>query len=1097
MPERILKVEASAGSGKTYRLTLEFLTQLFRALAPFGKTEIPPAQLRQIISGILAITFTKKAANEMKSRILQRLKELALRREGFAVGEESVRFTGRLIRESRVPEKRMMDRSNQIVEALLAGYDDFHVKTIDSLMSAIIQVLSPDLGLPPDFEIEVDASIQLKSAVTAFIESESNERWPQVEAFLEDIRSFQGLRQWRLDATMADSIIQLFNLALRQHEPIIPEDGTAARIKLEEQYRRLTADLERLLAILDEEPREKGKNVHVSGTFVRAPFMENLRQLVERNGGNRVIDALTSSTFFAKEDPGELLHRACPPDYRQRFVSIYAQGQASLAGYLHLLSSYRTVHFRNFFTRFLEFWKKDRRVLFVEEFSKTLYSRLSDWKEEAYPYLYLKLSDRYRHFLFDEFQDTSELQFKALSPIIDEILSSEKHATLFLVGDRKQAIYRWRGGNADLMDEELLAREIPAVGHVSQSGFSTTLAENWRSGREIVDFNNRFWEPDHIRQTVEPGYLEDAVARNFAAARQQVPEERQAEKGYVSISIRIADRNREENDEEEPDVEEEELIRLLGTIETVRDAGYRYQDIAILTRENKQSRRIIQFLNSRNIHSLSDESLFLSTNPEVNEIIAFLRFLDFPPDDLNFYNFIRGEIFGREFERRFPEEAGGFTDDRLIDRSAGTPAYKVFRETCPRAWEDLIEPFFRAVGFLPPYDLVADFTQTFRLYENFQGSSQFILTLSEMLHQLEKDQVHSIAAFVDEWERMLEGLNEYAIETPRHSSAIRVSTIHKAKGLEFPVVILPLFGGRGGRSLPVFLDRGELYQVTKEYAALNPHLRSLYQAELTKNTIDELNLLYVAFTRAQKALFVSGVIPRSGTARKKNPFPSFPGFAAIIASHPLMQTDPSTEKLEFIEGEFDVREVAADKQETPFSFAITSKRIATRDWQRDYLVFAESTFQSRKEKEAIAHGEKIHRILARLDSAENVEELSSRLGLLAGEDGLEGQSLVRMVEFFRREDVFRFFRKDRGRDYAEKEVALNRKTGVEYKRIDRVLIGPDTVTILDFKTGSESKPDHTRQLSAYAEALKPLFAGMEFKAFLLYIDRNEVTEVSC
>ena len=1097
MPERILKLEASAGSGKTYRLTLEFLAQLFRAIAPFGEKEIPAGQLRQFISGILAITFTNKAANEMKSRILQRLKELALLREGFAAGKESVRFFGRLARESRISEKGMSNRSNQIVEALLSSYDDFHVKTIDSLMSSIIKVISPDLGLPPDFEIEVDAARKLKTAVTAFIENESNIRWPQIEAFLRDIKTFQGLRQWHLDETMAEYVIRLFELALRQDDPISPIAGDGIKTKLEEQYRRLTSDLERLLAILDEEPREKGKNIHVSGTYVRSPLIENLKQIVGRSGGSRVIDPLISSPFFAKENPGELLHRRCPPEYRQRFVSIYEQSQSSLAGYIRLLSLYRTVHFRNFFARFLDFWKKDRKILFVEEFSKTLYARLSEWKEEAYPYLYLKLSDRFRHFLFDEFQDTSELQFKALSPLIDEILSSEKNATLFLVGDRKQAIYRWRGGNADLMDEEILTREIPAIAHISPDGFSSTLTENWRSGREIIEFNNRFWLPDNIRQTVEPGFLQEAVAKNFSGAQQCVPEERQGEAGFVSISIRIAEKNRDETDEEESEGEEEALQYLLENIDSALARGYRHQDIAILTRENKQSRRIIQFLDSHSISSLSDEALFLSANAEVKEIIAFLRFLDFPPDDLNFYSFLGGGIFGREFRRRFPAEADQFTDRRFIDRGAGEPLYKIFRKTCPRAWEDLIEPFFRAVGFLPPYDLVADFTQAFRVYENFPESSQFILTLGEMLHQLERDQVNSITAFIDEWEQMLAGVREYAIETPRYSSAIRVSTIHKAKGLEFPVVILPLLGGRGRQPFPVFLDRGEIYHIPKEYAALDPGLRSLYQAELAKNFIDEFNLLYVAFTRAQKALFVSGVIPRPGTVPKKKSFPPFPGFGGVIARHPLCRLAPDSPKMEFVEGRFDARAVSESPPSPPPPFAIASKRISTRNWQHDYLVFAESVFQSRREKDAIRRGEKIHRILARMETCGNREELASRLAVSSREEGLDEETEARLAEFLFRNDVFPFFQKGERRVFTEKEVVLNREAGAEHRRIDRLLAGPDQVTIIDFKTGSEKSPEHPVQLAAYAEALRPLFPGMTFKAFLLYVDRDEVTEVAC
>ena len=126
--------------------------------------------------------------------------------------------------------------------------------------------------------------------MTAFIENESNTRWPQVEAFLKDIKTFQGLNQWHLDETMAEYVIRLFELALRQHDPISPVAGDEIKTKMEEQYCRLTADLERLLAILDEEPREKGKNIHVSGTYVRSSLIENLKQIVGRSGDSRVID---------------------------------------------------------------------------------------------------------------------------------------------------------------------------------------------------------------------------------------------------------------------------------------------------------------------------------------------------------------------------------------------------------------------------------------------------------------------------------------------------------------------------------------------------------------------------------------------------------------------------------------------------------------------------------------------------------------------------------------------------------------------------------------------------------------------------------------
>lgn len=160
-------------------------------------------------------------------------------------------------------------------------------------------------------------------------------------------------------------------------------------------------------------------------------------------------------------------------------------------------------------------------------------------------------------------------------------------------------------------------------------------------------------------------------------------------------------------------------------------------------------------------------------------------------------------------------------------------------------------------------------------------------------------------------------------------------------------------------------------------------------------------------------------------------------------------------------------------------------------------MFAESTFQSRREKEAILRGERIHRILARLEACGNREELASRLDVSARQEGLDDGTAARLAEFLRRDDVFPFFRKDERRVFTEKEVVLNREAGPEHRRIDRLLAGPAEVTIIDFKTGSEKSPEHPRQLADYAEALRPLFTGRTFKAFIFYIDRNEVTEVAC
>ncbi len=164
----------------------------------------------------------------------------------------------------------------------------------------------------------------------------------------------------------------------------------------------------------------------------------------------------------------------------------------------------------------------------MEEFSQTLARLFARWSEEAFPYLYLKMSDRFRNFLFDEFQDTSTLQFKALAPLIDEVLSREKNASLFIVGDRKQAIYRWRGGNSELMEESLLREQVPAIDNLSRGTFSSTLGANWRSRRAIVDFNNRFWDPEAISRISGDGVLQQAIGEQFQGLTAGAPRERGA-----------------------------------------------------------------------------------------------------------------------------------------------------------------------------------------------------------------------------------------------------------------------------------------------------------------------------------------------------------------------------------------------------------------------------------------------------------------------------------------------------------------------------------------------------------------------------------------
>ncbi len=290
--------------------------------------------------------------------------------------------------------------------------------------------------------------------------------------------------------------------------------------------------------------------------------------------------------------------------------------------------------------------------------------------------------------------------------------------------------------------------------------------------------------------------------------------------------------------------------------------AYEYSDIAVLVRKNDQVRAIIRRLGRKDkrISSISDQSLMLDSNPRVAEIIAFLRFLDYPPDDLNFFSFVAGGIFQAAAKTRFGEEMNAFSEKLFIGCQG--PFYKLFQEKFPETWKGLIEPFFQSVGFLPPYDLFSDFTQVFSVYENFSGDTPFFLALGDALHGAERDGGSSIAGFLRQWREMDEEHATPTVTIPENTPGVRVLTMHQSKGLEFPAVIVPLndSGGRGDDSL--HWDREGLFYINGDLALAHPGLKERYEQENCRGSMDLLNLLYVAFTRAREALFVPVAVRR-------------------------------------------------------------------------------------------------------------------------------------------------------------------------------------------------------------------------------------------
>ena len=1106
MAENILKYEASAGSGKTYQLTFEFLRRLLLLFRLVSKSNVLLSdETARLLGSVLAITFTNKAANEMKERILQRLKQFALTPVGKLLDKEPADFLEKLAAAVAIPRERIQVMAGQILEILLASFDEFNVKTIDSLMSSIIKVIAPDLNLPADFEIALDIGPELQEATRLFLDREISRAWPEVEALLRDLQSTEGLRLWRLDEKIVAVIIQLFHLVLRQDTEPQPVDSASLGRQKDAHWQRLAEELRQLYPIMTEAPQQKGRCAHLNGGLVREGLLQTLAKMASadgRAGPERLLDEAISGTFFSKTSAEPFLRKGCPEEYRRRFSAAFANTRSALADYLFTLSLFKVSHFQNFFIRFWGWWQQGRKRIFVEEFSKKIHSRLVDWQQNAFPYIYLKLSDRFWHFLFDEFQDTSELQFKALATLVDEVLASRQQASLFIVGDPKQAIYRWRGGNAALMEESELKKELPTIAHLAPEGFTRTLEENWRSSPAVIEFNNRFWDAAAISRITENEYLAAAIGRNFARSQQRIPKGSTRAEGYVEITIRSPEEGQSE-EEERPDLDDLLMSELLKQVQRAAASGFDYSQMAILTRKNSGCRRIVRALldNQPAIDCFADQFLSLSSHPLIQEIIAFLRFLEFPPDDLSFYSFIRGQIFYQAAQPLESAELATFTDDFLLSgrgRPWRRPLYKLFQQACPVLWSRLIESFFQSVGFLPAYDLLSDMSQIFRFFEHFPDSASYFLTLADLLHGLEKKNINSLASFLQHWRELDESPNPPTIAMPETGSGVRVMTMHQAKGLEFPVVIVPIGHSRERHDLPIVFHQGRVHHLNRKSAAIQPQLGEMYQAEIEKSTIDELNLLYVAFTRAREWLLVPVVRRRPRSSPKDGELKRFSDFTHIIARHPL--TRPEADKPD---GKFCLgtpKPSKSDDQEhvpPPKELRPQSKRILSRDWQKEFLVFADTPSPRREEKKAMDRGERMHRLLARIGQLADPLQAEALVSRLAVEEGLTPAEAGLIGRFICQERVWPFFHAGGMEILCEKEIALAAPLGSEYRRIDRIMVSAAELTLVDFKTGQEKNDGHLRQIKEYAAALRPMFPGRRCRSFLLYIDLGDVCEVPC
>jgi len=1031
-------VEASAGSGKTYALASRYLKLL---LDPRHPLEYVPLRT------ILAITFTNKAMIEMKERILEFLKKIAL--DAYDSKEEKQA----LLEQLGLNPDFAREKAALVMDFLIDRYNFFQVQTIDSFINTLLLGSALNIDRSASFTIKRDYMESLAFCLDLTIEyaAENEDVYSFLEEFLEHYLFVENRNGWFPKQDILELVQSLFRLRNKYGRPFKIYPGKSSEvISAKKNIYKKIKDIREDLP----EGFNASAGKHILG------FLEK---------SNEIFDISDLPAALRKKEPPLNKGKTCSAQFSDLWQDVFS----GLKNLVELDSRVAYKPYIRVFNNLISFFQtvsKKEDVLFLEELNRTARSLFGN-DGITVAELYYRLATRFRHYLIDEFQDTSDLQWRNLEMMIEEALSTG--GTLFYVGDKKQAIYRFRGGEIKLFDR--VREKFSAYNLRSRS-----LTRNWRSQKAIVDFNNSVFSQDNLGKAVNASGIADeldnapeAMARItdiFKDSFQGYKPEKSG--GYVRIK-RIDEKNQAERDE----ILKPEIVQ---TIKKLRLRKFSYQDIAILTRDNNEVELLTSWLLAEAIPAESEKTLNVLENPLIKELVAFLAFLHSPIDDLSFASFISGEIFSR---------VSGIPEQEIRDflfflhvegKNKGRGAvYRFFRDKYPEAWTFYLEPFFKTAGFISTYELVTSIYRNLGLCSLFPGNLAFFMKFIELIKEKEDEcsGMGELLAYLPD-----ASPDELYVCAPQ-SDSVKVLTIHKSKGLEFPVVIIPFLrmditpatGGKGTSSYVEDEDGPDLglLRITRNHRAYSQALNKVYARSYLKSAIDELNNMYVALTRAEVELYV--YLPKKSGARK-NP-------ARFFIPEDINELGCRENK----------KTVKSQKEQPLIRLEVPEFR--------DWIKVLEEEFTDKQEilkKENIIKGMVLHEIFSRIKKLEKEKEDRIVTNALTETKLLYPQ--IKEDSFYRDKilslisdpGLSRFFYLDKEEVFCEKEIV--NKFG-DTKRIDRLIVGKDKVRVIDYKSSGKGEKSHKKQVREYMALVSALYPGREVKGFIIYFDELKVEEI--
>ncbi len=1034
---------ASAGSGKTYTLVKEYLKILFKS------------SYKDAYKNILAITFTNKAVGEMKERIIEMLKLFSA--ESIIENPNSM-FTD-ICKELDISPKQLSIKSKNILENIIHNYAAFDVSTIDKFTQRVIRTFAYDLHLPLNFEVELDTDTLLAKAVDNLIARAGTDKELTKTLIDFTIEKADDDKSWDVSYDFNPIAKLLVN---ENHVPYIE----LLKNKSLNDFKNLKTHLKEALTKTSKTIQEESQAVLTliseagleHNDFSRSSLPKHFKKLANKdykvsfdlNWQKDLIEGNSLYPSRVTQDISSIIDGIQP-----ELISAFQNTKQLVVDYNFLQNFYNNVtplSVLNEINKEVAKIKEDKNILLISEFNSIISQHI---KEQPAPFIYERIGEKFKHYFIDEFQDTSTMQWHNLVPLVENSLAAE-NGSVMLVGDAKQAIYRWRGGKAEQFIN-LYNGNNPF--HLESN--IERLPVNYRSYKEIITFNNGFFK--HLSSFV---FSDAAYAKLYQDSHQG---EFKTHQGYVNIDFLELSR--------EDDRDTEYPKQVLKTIDNCLENGFELRDICVLVRKKKEGVAVANYLSEHGMDIISSETLLIGNSPEVKFIINLLKFILEPKNlqvKIDVVSYLAAHKLEIEDTHAFYKE---FIDLDIKDFFLKCNSFG-FNFSYTEALQTSV------------YEVIEAIIYGFKLVETSNAYIQFFLDYA--LDYVNKKNAN-LVDFITNFETKKESLT---IVSPEGQNAVQIMTIHKSKGLEFPVVIFPyadldIYKENNPKIwFPLHPEKFQDFKVAylnynKNIEAINEEGEQLYSQHQSELELDNINLLYVALTRPVEQLHII-----SDKKLLKNGSENLKTFSGLFINYLKNINEWDDTKLSYSFGEqkrapiSNEKTIATQKQEQFISIPKKNHGIN--------IIANSGYLWDTAQKDAIEKGNLIHDIMSQIKTKEDIDITMQHFISAAVINSSQAEEIKTVVEnIVKHPKLSHLFSPD-ATIYNEKDIIT--KQG-DILRPDRIVVNTNnTATIVDYKTGLPNNK-HIKQVENYNNALKDMSFKVT-KGILIYTnDSIEIKEV--